>query len=351
MVGMIHPRLLDMIVLVKSTILARQKTRTAETIAFVFNYPNIRLLAERFGVESSNILHLYGLLKGTVGSAGRFNRSVFEAQANDMLRYGDTSFEIYCCLLKQLPRPEDRLSLLKEFKRLIFRLANPIGALQFLLDITFQPGMQIDYSDRNALLLANSLLCGENTEISADMERTPEDALLIPLELPAAAHRYAVWRLAADKVYIGMKLEKIQMTILQSLISPSEGRAMSASFLLALEREALIFLSLVGGGAARTIMRRALLRYSDPQSEIYSRESQNPFFGPVMYHLRTIILGIGCMGNPKDKASLEMLRENIERLSDLDISVAYAQQVSRVLDSIKIAVQSIQAHCERAKNS
>lgn len=340
-VGMIHPRLLDMIVLVKSAAMTRQKMRTAEDVSFVFNYPNVRLLAERFGIDTNHALHLLGLLKCTVGSAGQFNQEVFESQSNVLWRYGDTLFEIYFCLLKQMPRRQDRLCLLDAFSLLISRLNDPVRAIRFILDNLFHPDHAIIYPDRNALVLANRLLIGKPVSHSGGMQCTSDTRLMAESAPNPGMLRYVRWRLAADKVYVGIVLEKIQQAILHSLVTEPGTTSMPASYLLALEREALVFLSLTGTGTARSILRRALLRYSDPQSAIYQKKFKAIYVGAVMDHLRTIILGIGRMGNPKDISSLEAVIGNFERLGALDPGNDHSRKTVQLVRTVEAAIQTI----------
>lgn len=345
-VGMIHPRLLDMIVLVKSAAMTRQKIRTAEDVAFVFNYPNVRLLAERFGIDTNHALHLLGLLKCTVGSAGRFNRTVFESQSEELWRYGDTLFEIYFCLLKQMPRQEDRLSLLDAFSLLISRLNDPVRAIRFVLDNLFHPDHTICYPDRNALVLANRLLIGKPVTHRGGMQCTSDTRLMAESAPNPDMLRYVRWRLAADKVYVGVVLERIQQAILHSLVAEPGARSMPASYLLALEREALVFLSLTGTSTARSILRRALLRYSDPQSTMYQKKFKAIYVDAVMDHLRTIILGIGRMGNPKDTSSLEAVIGNFERLGALDPGTDYSRKTTQLVRTVEAAIQTIRSRSE-----
>jgi hypothetical protein len=342
-VGMIHPRLLDMIALVKSAVVTRQKIRTTENVSFVFSYPNVRKLSERFDIDATNALHLLRLLKGTISSAGHFNRVVFEGQLEDMGRYGNTVFEIYYCLLRQMPRRMDRLLLLDAFSLMVTRLKNSAVAMRFLLDTIFHPDHRIEYPDRNAFVVANCLLLERGSFNAESMDHTPDIWLSMDCRTNPDASRYARWRLTADKVFVGIKLEKIQMAILHSLVAQPGARSMPASFLMALEREALIFISLAGTSTARTILRRALLRYSDPQSAVYQDTFKTSYIGAVMDHLRTIIFGIGRTGNLKDTTSLEALAGNLDRLAAINGGTDYSQKIEHVLHCKTAALEAIQS--------
>jgi hypothetical protein len=345
-VGLIHPRLLDMIALVKSAVVTRQKMRTAENVSFVFNYPNVRMLSERFGIDASHALHLLRLLKSTISSAGYFNRAVFESQLEEMGRYGDTLFEIYYCLLRQMPRRADRLLLLDAFALMVSRLKNPALAMRFLLDTIFYPDQQIEYSDRNAFVVANCLLLDRSTFYPDSMDQTHDIWLSMDCRTNSDVLKYTRWRLSVDKVFVGIKLEKVQMAVLHSLVAQPGARSMPASFLMALEREALIFLSLTGTNTARTILRRALLRYSDPQSAVYQGKFKASFVGAIMDHLRTVIFGVGRTGNLRDTTSLETLAGNLERLAALDDGTDYSQKIENVLRSKEAAIQAIQSRAK-----
>lgn len=342
-VGMIHPRLLDMIAIVRSAVVTRQKMRTVENVSFVFNYPNVRTLSERFNIDATHALHLLRLLKGTISSAGHFNRVVFEGQLEDMGRYGDTLFELYYCLLKQMPRRMDRSLLMDAFSLLITRLKNPAVAMRFLLDTILYPGHKIEYSDRNAFVVANCLLLERSYFHLKSMDHTPDIWLSMDCQTNPDVWKYARWRLTADKVFVGIKLEKIQMAILHSLVAQPGDRSMPASFLMALEREALIFVTLAGTSTARTILRRALLRYSDPQSAVYQDTFKTSCIGAVMDHLRTIIFGIGRTGNLKDTTALDALAGNLERLAAIGDSTDYSQKIEHVLHCKEAALAAIQS--------
>jgi hypothetical protein len=147
-------------------------------------------------------------------------------------------------------------------------------------------------------------------------------------------------------VFVGIKLEKIQMAISHNLVAQPGARSMPASFLLALEREALIFISLAGTSTARTILRRALLRYSDPQSAVYQGTFKMSCVGNIMDHLRTIIFGIGRTGNLRDTTSLETLADNLERLAALDDGTDYSQKIERVLQCKEAALEAIQSRAK-----
>jgi hypothetical protein len=341
--GMVHPRILDMIALVKSAVVTRQKIRTSENVSFDFNYPNVRMLSERFGIDTSHALHLLRLLNGTISSAGCFSRPVFESQLPEMGRYGDTLFEIYYCLLRQMPRRADRLSMLDALSLMVSRLKNPVLAMRFVLDTIFHPDHQIEYADRNAFAVANCLLLQRSAVYPYSMIQTPDIWLSLDCRTPSDLLTYARWRLTADKVFVGINLEKVQMASLHRLVAQPGTRSKSASFLLALEREAIIFLSLIGTSTARTILRRALLRYSDPQSAIYQKSFKTIRASAIVDHLRTIIFAIGRTGNRKDISTLETIGSNLERLAALDMGTDYSRKIDHVLNFREAAMEAIRS--------
>jgi hypothetical protein len=341
--GMVHPRILDMIALVKSAVVTRQKMRTAQNVSFDFTYPNIRMLSERFGIDTNHALHLLRLLNGTISSAGCFNRTVFESQLAEMGRYGGSLFEIYYCLLRQMPRRADRLSMLDALSLMVSRLKNPVLALRFLIDTIFHPDHRIEYPDRNAFALANCLLLQKSAVFPYSMIQTPDIWLSLDCRTDSDLLKYARWRLTADKVFVGIIMEKVQMASLNSLVGQPGTRSMPASYLLALEREAVIFLSLIGTRTAQTILRRALLRYSDPQSAIYQNTFKSFSLGAIIDHLRTIVFGIGRAGNHKDINTLEAISDNLKRLAARDIGADDIRKIEHVLNFRESAIEAIRS--------
>jgi hypothetical protein len=349
--GIVHPRVLDMIALAKSAVVTRQKMRTAENVSFVFNYPNVRMLSERFGIDTSHALHLLRLLNGTINSAGCFNRTVFESQLAEMGRYGDTLFEIYYGLLRLMPHRTDRLALLDALSLMVPRLKNPVLAMRVVLDTLFHPDHRIEYPDRNAFALANCLLLAKSPVYPYSMIQTPDIWLSMDCRTDSDLLKYARWRLTADKVFVGINLEKVQTASLNSLVAQPGTRSMPASFLLALEREAILFLSLIGTSTAQTILRRALLRYSDPQSALYQKINKTLSAGSIIDHLRVIIFSIGRAGNPKDINTLEDIADNLERLAAQDIGKDFSRKIEHLLNFRKDAIHAIRSRGESSDSS
>ncbi|MGD9091083.1 MAG: hypothetical protein PVI38_21525, partial [Desulfobacterales bacterium] len=163
------------------------------------------------------------------------------------------------------------------------------------------------YADRNAIMLVNQFMRSYIKESDMDIEMTPDEVLRVRGGLDKHAVNYAIWKIdVAQEVF----LEKI-LSIRKKLVEAMEPETaieplLPARFLLALEREVHIFLSLVGGKTSLEVLRSALNIYGNPASQIYHLKESTNLLEPLMLHLTTIIRGFV---RNADKSDLDLLAE------------------------------------------
>ena len=350
LVGLVHPRLFDLITLVQEQVVARQRTDIIKEIDFNIDPCHINLLADGFGIATADAHQIIRLLNGCFGSNGSFIRPTFESRVNAMSRHENVIFEILWCFLKQTPQRKDRLDFLNAIQLLMARLNDPKRALQFLLaDLCQDPG-QIAYTDRNAFALANVLLQKENRELYVDVNRTPEDVLKNRRPLHKQVHRYAAWRLEVDRSRFLAKARTISTAVQKVLTTPAgtDPGPFELRFLMALEREAFIFSALVKGHAARILLREALSVYGSADAQIYTHELTRQHLSQLIPHLQIIIRAMGCAGNMEDLEHLKKLERLAPALSGLDAHPAHGLRVKQMMKRVPEATEMIYSGGKRS---
>lgn len=342
MVGMVHPRLFDLITLVSEHVAAQRRTAIIEEMAFNFDPCHIPLLADGFGISTKDAHLILEILKDCFSASGRFVRPIFEGRIGQMAQFENTIFETLWCFLKQTPRRQDRLNFLNALQLLMERLNSPKRATQFLLADICQLPSDVRFTDRNAFSLTNILLHQENKELYVDINRTPEDVLNLDRRINREVKRYLVWRLEADKVRMLSKLRTIHQRLQQTLLAPNEtDGSFEAAFLWALEREALIFLAIVGGHTARIFLREAFNSYGRTDSAFYQRESAIKDLSDAMAQLQILIRALGRAGNIEDIELLKALRKQEKALCNLNPHPANTLRVKQVMKWIPKAIKTI----------
>ncbi len=348
--GLMHQRLIDLVSLVKDKVVTRKKFEVICSLGFDFNPGDFHAVARVFNLRPNNVQHLMDLLKRCFDTSGGFRREVFESNVHLMAPQADTIFEMLWCFLKMTPRRKDRLAFVNAIPVLMTHLKDPDRALRFMLDDLCQDIFQIDFSDRNALVLANILLRPENKELYIDLQRTPEHVLDQARDEKSAAKRYVVWRLNTDNIRIVTKFKTIHIALAKSLKAAIEEEAepRETQFLFALERETLIFMSLAGSMAARGYLHHALLQYGDSSADIYQNVYIGHYLSQLINHLRIVIRGLGCLGELDDIAVLMVLKSHVEPLSALANHPAQALAVRRAFKWVDSSIKAIQMRNQMA---
>lgn len=348
--GLMHQRLVDLVSLVKDKVVTRQKYKTIRGAGFDFNPTDFHSIARGFYLQPNNAHLLMELLKNCFDTGGGFHREEFESKVDRMAPHADMLFEMLWCFLKLTPRRRDRLAFVNAIPVLMTYLKDPDRALRFILDDLCHDIFQVDFTDRNALVLANILLRTENKELYLDLQRTPEHVLDQAIDENSAAKRYAVWRLNTDNIRIVTKFKTIHMALTKALQATKEEQAepQETQYLFALEREVLIFMSLAGSMTARGYLHHALLQYGDSSAEIYQNAYIGHYLSKLINHLRIIIRGFGCLGELDDIAVLMVLKSHVEPLSALANHPAQALAVRRAFKWVDSSIKAIQTRNQMA---
>jgi len=108
--------------------------------------------------------------------------------------------------------------------------------------------------------------------------------------------------------------------------------------LLALEREAYIFLALVGGTTSRSVLLSALKEYGHPDSDLYQLSKSPQHMADLLQVLKVVIRGVGCVGDSTEAALIDHITGRLEVFSQLTTALNekdLINQIKECADSVK----------------
>ena len=109
---------------------------------------------------------------------------------------------------------------------------------------------------------------------------------------------------------------------------------MPLHFLLALEREIYIFLSLLDGSVARSVIISALNEYGAPESEIYRLEKSPPNMLSLLHLLKVIVRARGRLRKVKDIVILDKIIQMEADFMGLGKGPQHMDMVGRVMERV-----------------
>jgi hypothetical protein len=340
----VHNGLLQKIEFYKSRALARKKIKALVSGRgdADFDAGDYDIIAAEFDVSVEDTRDIIDLLKSCFDGRGHFLREPFEKNIPEFIRYEKKIFEFLWQYLKETRYRSDRVAFLNALQMLIAKIHQPKRAIKVLIaDFCADPGV-IAFADRNALMLANLLIRKYNKELNLDIELTPEEVLLVKEGLDREVVTYTAWRIESVREKLIVKTRTIHQTIVTALKAPgADVQAMSFRFLASLEREIFIFLALVGGKTARTILRSALKIYGDPRSKVFTQSENQDYFEALLQHLIVLIRGLGRIGNSSDLALFQKIKDSRQRFQRLGETVRHEMLVKRITGWAEMAEKNI----------
>jgi len=343
-VGKADQNLLNIIDASKQKSAARKKMRAALRADAEFSEQDYEQLATDFKISIHDAEQIVKLFKGCFDRQGNFQRALFEKNVPEFARHQNRIFEILWEFLREIPRRSDRLPFLNSLQVLVGKIQQPKQAVKALLsDFVLDPA-DVSYPDRNALMLAIQFLRTYNKEINMDIEITPEEVLSVKAGLDQRVAQYVVWKVDGEQKRLIEKIVTIRKKLLQSFEQESsEARVLPIRFLLALEREAHIFLSLIGGTTATAVIRGALNVYGNPASQIYMLPESQHHTAALLQHLAVLIRGSGRVGCKEDFSLLDDIRKREQGFLNLSEEPRHAAQVRRTFRLVDAAKREINA--------
>ncbi len=338
----VNDNLLQKIEFYKSRALTRKKIKALVSGDADFDAGDYDVIAAEFDVSVEDTKDIIDLLKSCFDDKGHFLRGPFERNISEFIRHEKKIFEFLWQYLKETRFRSDRVAFLNSLQLLIAKMNQPKRAIRVLIaDFCADSGV-IDYADRNGLMLANLLVRKYNKELNLDIELTPEEVLLVKEGLEREVVTYAAWRIESDREKFITKIRTIHRAIVKSLQTPgTASQAMPFRFLASLEREIFIFLALVGGKTARTVLRSAVKIYGDPESSVFVQPESPDHTDVLLQHLIILIRGLGRIGRQPDLVLLQKIKSKIRRFQRLRETVRHEMLVKRISGWVETAAKNI----------
>lgn len=334
---------------IRSGIKTKLKKMTREVIDF--DAQDYEVLAKDFKISAKDAKDLVTLLKSCFDNQGHFRKSVFQKYIPEFAKYESKVFEFLWFYLKETPHRNDRVAFLNSFQLLILQMKKPEIAIKLIFKEVFDKPTQVNFTDRNAFMLMNMLVRTYNKEMNLDIEMTPEEVLLVVNGLNQTVCEMVVKMIEKDQEKIIQKIESIHELLEEAIHNGTAGnKNMSYRFLLALEREALIFLALVGGRVSRTIIRSAILKYGKTNNPIYQNHS-NPMI-PVLLvqHLRVIVRCLNRMAEREDYSLMEAIQEQEDAFKRLSKGPVHEDKVRRLMEWVQIFIETLIGSPKKVQN-
>ncbi len=310
--GRLHTHLHKMVTFFKRRSTTRQKLKTIVYKAINFDSQDYDTLAKDFDITVDDAKDLIAMLKECFNAEGRFIRGAFARIIPAFAQYERKIFEFLWHYLKEAIHQQDRIAFLNSLQVLTARMQQPKRAFRILLADFCRDPARVGFSDSKAIMLSILIVRKYNKEL-IDIEITPEDVLLVKEGLDEEVAQYASWKIDQDQEKFFEKIQTIH-TKLQEALDETDPDAypLPLRYLLGLEREAYIFLTLIGGNTSRSIIRSAMQAYGNPQSEIYHLNQSADYLPVLLQNLRVIIRGLGRVGASADLATLNEIRTKNE---------------------------------------
>jgi len=305
---LLHEKILDFLSFFIRRSSIKKKVQDIANKNVWFDDDDYAVIAKDFSISKEDAVTLISLLRDCFDFNGNFRRSFFEKNIKGFVSCGSKVFEFLWHYLKELPLRNDRVAFLNALQALVAQLEQPKLALNILLsDIFDRSAKKVQFSDRNAFILATALLCPVKSLGRSHIELTPEDVLQNKEDLNLDTISFVLEFFDQHHENIIHKFRLITELLLKA--SAKENFAeneMQPRFLLYLIREMVIFFSLFGGKSAHDIIRGVVLEFGDPSSAYY-REMKNK--ENLRHSLQLLQIGARSLRRFADPRDINLLGE------------------------------------------
>jgi hypothetical protein len=343
-VGKVDQRLAQTIDTAKDRAAARRKLQASSGDDPIYLSVDAAALGAYFELAAEEMEAILKLFRGCFDSRGGFQKTLFEKRVPEFARYHKKIFQVLWEFLKDMPRRGDRLPFLNSLQFMIKELRQPLQAVRILLADFVGDPVQVSYPDRNAIMLSTQFLRTYNKEINIDIELTPEEILRIQTGLDSKVVNYATWKINSDHKRVLTKVVSIRKRLNAALDPTLAAMApMPARFLLALEREVHIFLALVGGNTAATLLQSSLKVFGNPEAPFYTTEEGRQHLYALLQYLSVLVRGIGRVGSESDLLLLGQVKQREKDFLKLSADPRHASLVRRVFSWADPAKKEIES--------
>jgi len=302
-------------------------------------------VASNYGIAVRDAKRVIEILYDCFDLNGRFIRNAFERNIPELAKFEKKIFEFLWNNLKNTLNRNDRVAFLNSLQMLVIKTGRPQKAVTALLTDIYNSSSSVAISDRNALVLSNLLLRKYNKERDIDIEMTPEEVVLVKEGLDKD-----VVNAASDIIEGGFertfkKCRTIHSNIIELLDNDgsSSNRPMTLKYLFSLQREIFVFLSLVGGRTARSIIRDALKEYGNPESKIYMLSGSSRNIPAFLQQLKVTVRVLARLGIHSDVAILEKVKSREQKFLNIGNGKQHEDQVRRVMSWVEKSINKLQS--------
>lgn len=342
-VGQVEDHLAQVIDTAKDHCAVRRKLRAGTGADPIYLSRDPSTLCSFFDLPAEDMDAILSLFRSCFDNRGNFQKTLFEKRVPEFARYHKKIFLVLWEFLKEMPHRADRLPFLNSLQLMIKQIRQPLQAVRILLsDFTSEPA-QASYPDRNAIMLSTQFLRTYNKEINVDIELTPEEILRVYAGLDGKVVNYAGWKVNGDQKRFLTKAVSIRKRLTAAFEPGLAGAAaMPPKFLLALERELHIFMALVGGNTAASMLHSALGVFGNPEAAFYTTEEGRQHFYALLQHLSVLIRGIGRVGTEIDLILIDQIRQREKEFAKMASDPRQAALVRRVFSYADPAKKEIE---------
>jgi hypothetical protein len=334
----VHTKILKMVTFQKKRSETKKKMTQMVHRVIDFDNQDYETLAEDFKVSVDEAKTLVKMLKSCFDSRGNFSKSTFGRIMPDLEPYERRIFDFLWHNLMESLHHNDRTAFLDSLQLLVDRLKQPQNSLSVLLEDLYQNPSVIRFADRKAFMLGNRLVRSYSQEI-VSYQITPEDVLLIDAGLDRKIARYAAWKIDINQDKFFEKIRTIHRRLLETLDADEEqNHLIGVQDLLALEREAYIFLALVGGTTSRSVLLSALKEYGHPDSDLYQLSNSPQHMADLLQLLKVAIRCVGRVADSNEAVFIDHIIGRLEVFSQLTNSLHekdLINQIKECADSVK----------------
>ncbi|MBW1741194.1 MAG: hypothetical protein JRJ42_08695 [Deltaproteobacteria bacterium] len=339
----VHDKIIDLVKFFKGRSQTRKKLIAIMTASVTFDDHDYDIIARMFNVSPKEARHLVQIIKACFNEKGCFLRKSFENKIAEFAKYGENIFFFLWFYLKEMTRKSDRISFLNALQFLIARLDHPEEGIKKLLEDFSSSPTQVLPSDRNAMVLANILVRKENREIDTEIEITPEEVLLVEDNINPEAIKAATEIIAQRQDGFIRKVETIHTATREWIDGASaKDESLSVKYLLSLEREIYIFLSILNPPITCHVLRSAVRAYGDPRSQIYHLKNSQENLNSLITLLRIVVRALQRVGTPEDLQHLRQIKQKHPEFIALRDDPDYLDMVTRVIHYCDKAFQAIE---------
>ncbi len=341
LIGKVHSKLAGLVSFYQKRSVAKKKMKDIVHRVVDFDDQDYEALARDFNVSIEEAKGLIDLLTSCFDSQGNFRKGTFGKIIPEFARYERRIFEFLWHYLKETLHQKDRTAFLNSLQLLVDRLKQPKRSISVLLaDLLENPAI-VKFADRKAFMLANRLVRKYTHELIS-YQITPEDVLLVEEGLDKDVARYAAWKIDRDRDRFFEKIKTMHRRLTEVLNSAEEQvKPMDVQYLIAQEREAYIFLSLVGGNTARSVMLSAVKEYGNPESEIFQLKKSELHMADLLQLLKVAVRGMGRIGESDDIYLLDHVKNKAEGLMGLGKSLYHEELINQILEWMEVSKQNI----------